>query len=85
MIYAVFTSSPKFPRPLVSPWCKGGSRYVKGWWGVHKRKMQTTQAEDANHPKQKMQTSPSGRCKPPKRKMQTTRSYIAQLILFSVN
>ena len=60
--------------------------------------MQTTQAEDANHPsgrckppKRKMQTAPSGRCKPPqaedanhlKRKMQTT--LILQIPFFQYN
>ena len=25
-------------------WCRGGNRYVGGWWGFSKRKTQTTQA-----------------------------------------
>ena len=45
-------------------WCRGGSRYVDGRCKPLKRRMQTTRAQDANHP--------SGRCKPPQRKMQIT-------------
>ena len=54
-------------------WCRGGNRYVEGWWGFPRRKMQTTQTEDANHsngrckpPKAEDANHPSGRWKPPK-------------------
>ena len=39
-----------------------------------KRKMQTRQAEDANHPERKMQTTQAEDASHPKRKMQTTQA-----------
>ena len=70
-----FHSSPTTRAPQVR------SCPTRGWSGAGvgvgmlsgKQRMQTTQAEDANHP--------SGRCTPPKRKMQTTQAEDANHVI----